>query len=129
MAQLLDIQAVCFLTNGSLPLSTLPGKVIQLTKAANALTNIVLYVLLLIRAARSMCDNDKFRTRELLLRFLLLCFVYTFLFSFVFALDRDRTLTQFHHTAWTAKDGAPSQISALAQTQDGYLWIGSARGL
>ncbi|HKU72348.1 MAG TPA: triple tyrosine motif-containing protein [Pyrinomonadaceae bacterium] len=38
-------------------------------------------------------------------------------------------MTQFHHTAWTAKDGAPSQISALAQTQDGYLWIGSARGL
>ena len=44
-------------------------------------------------------------------------------------LDRDRTIAQFHHTAWTAGDGAPSQISALAQTADGYLWIGSARGL
>ena len=76
-----------------------------------------------------MCDNVKFRKRELLRRFLSLCFGCTFLCSFVFALDRDRTLTQFHHTAWTAKDGAPSQISALAQTEDGYLWIGSARGL
>lgn len=46
-----------------------------------------------------------------------------------FALDPHRTIRQLHHTAWTAKDGAPSQISALAQTTDGYLWIGSARGL
>ena len=46
-----------------------------------------------------------------------------------FSLDRDRKITQFHHTAWTAKDGAPSQITTLAQTQDGYLWIGSQRGL
>ena len=45
------------------------------------------------------------------------------------ALSPDRTIRQFHHTAWTAKDGAPSQISALAQTKDGFLWIGSARGL
>ncbi|HEX6094884.1 MAG TPA: triple tyrosine motif-containing protein [Thermoanaerobaculia bacterium] len=47
----------------------------------------------------------------------------------VSALSPDRTIRQFHHTAWTAKDGAPSQISALAQTTDGFLWIGSARGL
>src|SRR5258708_341046 len=44
-------------------------------------------------------------------------------------LDRDRTITQFYHSAWTAKDGAPSQVDALAQTADGYLWIGSSRGL
>ncbi|MEA2166079.1 MAG: hypothetical protein QOK37_4206 [Thermoanaerobaculia bacterium] len=47
----------------------------------------------------------------------------------VLALSRDRTIAQFHHTAWTAKDGAPSQITALAQTTDGFLWIGTARGL
>ncbi|HET8772559.1 MAG TPA: two-component regulator propeller domain-containing protein [Thermoanaerobaculia bacterium] len=47
----------------------------------------------------------------------------------VWALSADRAISQFHHTAWTAKDGAPSQISALAQTADGFLWIGSARGL
>lgn len=45
------------------------------------------------------------------------------------ALDRDRSVAQLHHTAWTARDGAPSQISALVQSSDGYLWIGSARGL
>jgi ligand-binding sensor domain-containing protein len=47
----------------------------------------------------------------------------------VIALDRDRALSQFHHTSWTAKDGAPSQINSLAQTEDGFLWIGSERGL
>ncbi len=62
-------------------------------------------------------------------RFLSLCFLGALLCSSVLALDRDRTLAQLHHTAWTAKDGAPSQITALAQTEDGYLWIGSASGL
>jgi len=46
-----------------------------------------------------------------------------------FALDRDRSIAQFYYTFWSEKDGAPSAISALAQTQDGYLWIGSERGL
>jgi signal transduction histidine kinase/ligand-binding sensor domain-containing protein len=46
-----------------------------------------------------------------------------------FALDGDRSIAQFHYTAWSENDGAPSEISALAQTEDGYLWIGSARGL
>lgn len=45
------------------------------------------------------------------------------------ALDRDRTISQLYHTSWTAKDGAPSQVSALTQTTDGFLWIGSAVGL
>ena len=46
-----------------------------------------------------------------------------------YSLDRDRTIAQLHYTFWSEKDGAPSQISALAQTEDGYLWIGSTRGL
>jgi signal transduction histidine kinase/streptogramin lyase len=62
-------------------------------------------------------------------RFLSLCCICLFGCSIGFALDRDRSIAEFQHTAWTAKDGAPSQISALAQTEDGYLWIGSARGL
>jgi signal transduction histidine kinase/ligand-binding sensor domain-containing protein len=33
------------------------------------------------------------------------------------------------HTAWTRRDGAPGSITSLAQTKDGYLWIGSALGL
>src|SRR5262245_45679800 len=67
--------------------------------------------------------------REHIWRFLSLCYFCVFLCPIGFALDRDWTITEFHHTAWTVKDGAPSQISALVQTEDGYLWIGSARGL
>ena len=55
--------------------------------------------------------------------------ICVFLHAPAFSLDLDRSVSQFYHTFWSEKDGAPSQISALAQTVDGYLWIGSARGL
>ena len=41
----------------------------------------------------------------------------------------DRTIAQFAHTAWGPKEGAPSPVTALAQTSDGYLWLGSPDGL
>ncbi|MES3106880.1 sensor histidine kinase [Sphingomonas aurantiaca] len=31
--------------------------------------------------------------------------------------------------SWTAREGAPGAVQAIAQTPDGYLWIGSATGL
>ena len=43
--------------------------------------------------------------------------------------DPPRTITQYVHTAWTAKDGAPADVRALAQTTDGYLWLGGPGGL
>jgi len=46
-----------------------------------------------------------------------------------FADAGDRTVTQFQHTAWTAKDGAPTTIVSIAQTADGYLWLGTLSGL
>jgi ligand-binding sensor domain-containing protein len=46
-----------------------------------------------------------------------------------FALDPEKAITQFVHTSWTEKDGAPAGIKALAQTADGYLWIGTQAGL
>ena len=44
-------------------------------------------------------------------------------------IDRDLKLADLHHTAWTFKDGAPAEIYALAQTTDGFLWLGTATGL
>jgi signal transduction histidine kinase/ligand-binding sensor domain-containing protein len=38
-------------------------------------------------------------------------------------------LKQFQHTAWSSKDGAPTEITSLAQTSDGTLWIGTTTGL
>ncbi|HVK69841.1 MAG TPA: two-component regulator propeller domain-containing protein [Polyangium sp.] len=42
---------------------------------------------------------------------------------------RDRSIAQFYHSRWTIKDGAPGQISALAQTRDGFLWLAAASTL
>jgi PAS domain S-box-containing protein len=60
---------------------------------------------------------------------LLVCLFCAILCVPAFSLDRDRSIGQFYYTFWSEKDNAPSQINALAQTEDGYLWIGSARGL
>jgi signal transduction histidine kinase/ligand-binding sensor domain-containing protein len=46
-----------------------------------------------------------------------------------FALDPQKAITQFVHTAWTEKEGAPPNIRVLAQTKDGYLWLGTQNGL
>src|ERR1700754_3138534 len=38
-------------------------------------------------------------------------------------------LNHFQHTGWTLADGAPPDIWALAQSPDGYLWLGTGAGL
>jgi len=45
------------------------------------------------------------------------------------ALDRDKLISQFTHTSWSAKDGIPGPVRAIAQTPDGYLWLGTEAGL
>lgn len=47
----------------------------------------------------------------------------------VSALDLTRHLSQFHHTSWTMESGAPPDVWALAQSPDGYLWLGTGAGL
>jgi signal transduction histidine kinase/ligand-binding sensor domain-containing protein len=50
--------------------------------------------------------------------------------SFVFALNPDRDISQYAHAAWRAQEGAfRGAPNAIAQTQDGYLWIGTDLGL
>ncbi|MFV3131942.1 triple tyrosine motif-containing protein [Niveispirillum sp. KHB5.9] len=38
-------------------------------------------------------------------------------------------LPQFTHTRWTVDDGAPTGISDIVQTPDGWLWLASTEGL
>src|SRR6266478_7782385 len=45
------------------------------------------------------------------------------------ALDPRKSNTQFTHTAWSARDGIPGPVRAIAQTGDGYLWRGTEAGL
>jgi signal transduction histidine kinase/ligand-binding sensor domain-containing protein len=39
------------------------------------------------------------------------------------ALPGDRTLSQLYHTQWTVQDGAPTGITGIVQTRDGYIWL------
>ena len=36
---------------------------------------------------------------------------------------------QVGHDSWTFKDGAPADVMCLAQTNDGFLWLGGPNGL
>jgi signal transduction histidine kinase/ligand-binding sensor domain-containing protein len=48
----------------------------------------------------------------------------------LFALDPNRTLTQYTHAVWTEAQGLPQDyIHAITQTTDGFLWIGTDEGL
>ncbi|HEY4081485.1 MAG TPA: two-component regulator propeller domain-containing protein [Burkholderiaceae bacterium] len=42
---------------------------------------------------------------------------------------RNPPLDQLHHTAWGAREGVFGPVYGLAQTTDGYLWLGTDRGL
>jgi ligand-binding sensor domain-containing protein/signal transduction histidine kinase len=47
-----------------------------------------------------------------------------------FAIDPNRTLSQYLHDSWGTERGLPGgPVSAIAQTPDGYLWIGTDKGL
>src|ERR1700726_3731062 len=47
-----------------------------------------------------------------------------------FALNPHRALTQYTRTVWTQEHGLPQDtIRAIAQTKDGYLWLGTDEGL
>src|SRR4029450_4544976 len=47
-----------------------------------------------------------------------------------FALDSSLDVSQYAHTAWKVGEGLPSgAIRAIAQTPDGYLWLGTEFGL
>jgi signal transduction histidine kinase/streptogramin lyase len=40
-----------------------------------------------------------------------------------------QTLSEMYHSGLTIRDGVPSGIEAIAQTQDGYIWLGTDTGL
>jgi len=48
----------------------------------------------------------------------------------LFALNPNLSLSQYLHTSWTQEEGNPlPPVNALAQTADGYLWLGTDKGL
>jgi signal transduction histidine kinase/ligand-binding sensor domain-containing protein len=50
--------------------------------------------------------------------------------STVLGVEPSLLVSQYAHTAWTVRDGTfKDPISAIAQTPDGYLWLGTQFGL
>src|SRR5687768_16620034 len=46
------------------------------------------------------------------------------------ALDPARAVTQYRHQGWNTGEGLPqSSVESIAQTPDGYLWLGTQEGL
>ncbi len=43
--------------------------------------------------------------------------------------DPGLKLAQLIHERWTPAEGAPAPVYAIAQTPDGYLWLGAGNGL
>src|ERR1700694_4612089 len=45
-------------------------------------------------------------------------------------LDSSRELAQFRHEVWLTENGLPQNtVHSIAQTNDGYIWIGTEEGL
>jgi signal transduction histidine kinase len=74
-------------------------------------------------------DGSSFSRRSLRLVLSVVCFVAIWC-ARSNALDPSLQLSQYGHTAWRVRDGAFSGApNAIAQTTDGYLWIGTQAGL
>jgi ligand-binding sensor domain-containing protein len=43
--------------------------------------------------------------------------------------DPAPAFADYNHAVWTASDGAPVQVTHMAQTPDGWLWLGTPNGL
>jgi len=57
--------------------------------------------------------------------------LYSVLTSGAFALDPRRSMTQYSRTVWTQELGLPQDTirGGIAQTPDGYLWLGTDEGI
>lgn len=62
-------------------------------------------------------------------RTLSICALAGILCAPMFALDPNRPLGQLYHSSWNARNGLNGSVMALAQTTDGYLWVGTTDGL
>ena len=70
------------------------------------------------------------RGRDVVVSGLLLAWALLTAHSSAFALNPSLEVAQYAHTAWRVRDGfAPGTVFAMAQTPDGYLWLGSQFGL
>jgi len=49
---------------------------------------------------------------------------------YLLGLDPKKAITQYVHNVWKIEDGLPQNtVSAIVQTKDGYIWLGTEEGL
>jgi signal transduction histidine kinase/ligand-binding sensor domain-containing protein len=46
-----------------------------------------------------------------------------------YGLNPNFSVEDYNHTTWSVKDGLPAEISSIAQTPDGWLWLATLGGL
>lgn len=50
--------------------------------------------------------------------------------KYSFSLDPEKAFSQYIRTSWTTEAGLPqTSVYSIAQTRDGYLWVGTEQGL
>src|SRR5215471_10606391 len=75
-------------------------------------------------------ESAKRRVRFLLASSFLLSWLLLGSSPPVYALNPSLDISQYSHTSWKVRDGFfKSGILAIAQTPDGYLWLGTQFGL
>ena len=81
-----------------------------------------------LRSSGTLGCNKK--SRDVLAPVLILLLLFAAATTSLRGLDPDRHISQYAHTAWRLQDGVFSGApNALAQTTDGYMWIGTDAGL
>jgi ligand-binding sensor domain-containing protein len=75
-------------------------------------------------------DMSQTMNSELPVRIFLILFCSVLVCPSANAAEPDRRISQYAHTAWRVRDGVfAGAPTAIAQTTDGYVWIGTLAGL
>jgi signal transduction histidine kinase/ligand-binding sensor domain-containing protein len=75
-------------------------------------------------------DRARPRGRHFIALGIVLAFMLLAWRPYAFALDPALDVSQYAHTSWKIRDGfTKGQIKSIAQTSDGYLWLGTEFGL
>lgn len=57
------------------------------------------------------------------------CLMLVWLVPRAYAVESEGGLSGFHRTLWRTNEGSPVDVRAIAQTHDGFLWLGGYTGL
>src|SRR5258708_12126998 len=78
---------------------------------------------------RTICCSRDFAISRAVLRSVVVGLLYLLLCGPAEPSTQISSFSGLHHTGWGPNEGVPPNITDLAQTTDGYLWIGTEGGL